>query len=155
MTDPPNVSESITKLLFDKWTIENPPELKKDKIDFVGFSYHPSERFKQAKEIVIEIDSPSGTADPNSLGLTTIDDLFKIDIWIKVKDSMREARVRAENYRAILRKEIMDILHKNQIAIPGLKISNFDNFLKRDELENNLLHNIIYLKGEWYHYNYE
>jgi len=155
MTDAINVPEEITKVLFDNWTIENPAELKKDKIDFVGFSYHPSERFKQGKDIVIEIDNPSGTADTKSLGLARIDDMFKLDFWIKLKDSSRPGRVQSEKQRVIIKTKIMDIIHANQTAIPGLKISLFDNFLKRDELENNLIHNIIYLKGEWFHYNTE
>lgn len=150
-----NIPEEIAKILFKNWPIEQEPqELKKDMIDFVGFSYHPTERFNQGKDVVIEIDNPSGTADAISLGLTTIDDLFKLDFWLKIKDSGRQGRVIAENHRTILKKAIMDVLHKNQTAIPGLEINLFDNFLKRDELENNLIHQVIYLKGEWYHYNY-
>jgi hypothetical protein len=146
-----NVPQTIADTLFNKWGLDDPAELKKDKIDFAAFSYHPDQRFKQGKDIVIEIDNPSGTADPRTLSLTMIQDLFKLDVWIKLKDSSREARIRAENNRALIKDQILKIIHDNQTSIIGIDIGTFGRFLKQDELENNILHNTIFVVGEWRH----
>lgn len=146
-----NVSQTIADMLFTKWGLDDPAELKKDKIDFTAFSYHPDQRFKQGKEIVIEIDNPSGTADPRTPSLTMIQDLFKLDVWIKLKDSSREARIRAENNRALIKDQILKIIHDNQTSISGIDIGTFGRFLKQDELENNILHNTVFVVGEWRH----
>lgn len=146
-----NVEQIIADLLFKKWSISDPAEIKKDKIDFAAFSYHPDGRFQSGKNIVVEIDNPAGTATPRTLSLTMIDDIFKLDIWIKMTSASREDRIRYENNRALIKDEIMQIIHDNQTAVEGLEIATFGRFTKQDELENNILHNTIYVTGQWHH----
>lgn len=146
-----NVEQIIADLLFKKWDISDPAEIKKDKIDFAAFSYHPDQRFQSGKNIVVEIDNPAGTATPRTLSLTMIDDAFKLDIWIKMQATSREDRIRYENHRAIIKDKIMQIIHDNQTSVEGLEIATLGSFNKQDELQNGILHNTIYMKGQWHH----
>lgn len=146
-----NLSEAIANLLFEKWSKDFPPELKKDKIDFAGFSYYPDGRFQSGKDIVIEIDDLAGTPETRTQGLTMMLDLFKIDVWVRVADTSKEGRIRAENNRAKVKGQVMDIIHDNSTTIPGIEIARFSRFQKLDEPQNNILHNIVYVTGQWHH----
>ena len=148
-----NIPQIIAELLAlpANWDIADPKEIKKDKIDFNGFVSAEGNRFENGKDIVIEISNPAGTADPRTLSLTNIDDLFKLDIWIKYDDSSREGRIRLHNNRALIKDKILEIIHDNQTAITGLEITTFGRFQELDEPENNILHSIIFVVGQWHH----
>lgn len=148
---------NTTQILADllalpaNWDITDPKEIKKDKIDFNGFVSAEGNRFENGNKIVIEISNPAGTADPRTIALTNIDDLFKLDVWIKYDDASREARIRMHNNRALIKDKILEIIHDNQTAITGLEIATFGKFQELDEPENNILHSIIFVVGQWHH----
>lgn len=146
-----NIPNTIANKLLEKWNTEFPNEAKKDKIQFVGYVYHPDQRFQNGREIVIEVDNPSATPDQTSQGTTTINDLFKIDIWVKMQDTSDGGRERYENIRFLLKRLIMDIIHQQQKNITGLRFAQLGVFRKQDEPENNILHSIIFVEGQWFH----
>lgn len=147
-----NSKQVIADLLFKNWNLKNPDAIKKENISFNGFSSHPDTRFQDGNKIVIEIDNPVGTGEARTLANTKILDYPRLDIWIKMEDTSRESRIRYENYRALIKDEIMRIIDINKKAIQGFKLSTFSRFIEGiDELENLILRSAIILKAEWYH----
>lgn len=114
---------------------------------FNGFVSAEGNRFENGNNIVVEINNPDGTVDTRPLSLTNIDDLFKLDMWVKYDNTSREIRIRQQDNKALINDKILGIIHYNQTDITGLEISTFDRFQELDEPENNILHSIVFVIG--------
>lgn len=147
-----NFAENIKEIIFENWTLKG----RNDRLKFFWAGYKIQRIVFKNKKRLIEVTQESGTGDPKSPARTKLDFLFKLDIWMKLTDSTVKdaARVEQENDRALIKDEILKIIHNNQTTITGLKIATLTKFLDPDELDKPgeyWLHSSIFLTGQLFH----
>ncbi len=145
-----NFAKNIKDLLYDNWSLTD--ELDRKKFYWSGSMIPP--KIRAEKPLTIEVTNPTGDGFPQSSFHTKIHDLFKIDLWMKLIDPTALAYFeKRDTDRALVKNEIMKIIHDNQNAITGLKIGVFGRFLTQDEMEKApfWFHNTVYVRGEWFH----
>lgn len=148
-----NFAETIKELLYENWTLKN----RNDRLKFFWAGYKIDKNIFKNKKRFIEVTTISTAPEPKTLGLTKLDNMFRIDLWIKVQETEAKnhnARVQLENDRALCKDHILSLVHGNQIAISGLEITTFGNMLDPDDLEtmgDKWLHSVIHVIGQIHH----
>jgi len=150
-----NIAKNVRDVIFDNWNLEG--RLEKEKIDFLSFDIKDKLIFN--KPITITITNPSGTnprdGNKNSQKIRYMEDLIKIDIWLKLEAELGEKeRLVFEKMRTDMKSKIFDIIHDKQKNITGIKFGNFSRWQNLDELNEPgrlFLHTIIWIEAEWYH----
>lgn len=148
-----NFTQKIIQILHDNWPLGGDEDT--DNIFFAGYMIDPQKRFNASgKMIEIEIYPISGVANLSSLHSSTVNDLYKLDYWIKITDESDEGRQQGENQRFRVKKAILDTIHNAQSGIENLNIAFFSRFANADEIQNKpiVLHESTFITGEYFHY---
>lgn len=146
-----NFSQKVVDLLKDNWTLTG--KLKAESVHFAGFQMQPDKRFQRGKDIVVEVYKINTPADPQSQGITEMNTLISIDLWLRVIDGTDKGRQKAEDDMALLENKVASIIHDNQLVITGFRLTTFSNFTSADEVEESpiKLHRVMRVRGQWYH----
>ncbi|GEM_PF-5872956 len=148
-----NFAEAIKELLYENWTLKD----RNDKLRFFWAGYKIDKNLFKNKKRFIEVTTVSSAPETKTLGLTKLDNLFKIDLWIKVQEGdakNHDARVQLENDRALCKDQILKLIHDNQTAITGMEIGTFGNMLDPDDMEtmgDKWLHSVMHVIGQIHH----
>lgn len=146
-----NVQNSIKELLKTNWTLAD--AMDKEKIQWASNILKNTER--QQFVYSIEVTRTTGVNTPQSQKITKMYPLFKIDLWINLRDPTGDDdRQVLENNRMVIIDEIYRIIHDNQISVTGLNIATFGKEMTADDLETqgfNVLHTTLFIEGEYYH----
>jgi hypothetical protein len=149
--EPLNFCQKFIEMLRANWSLQG--DESADNIFFAWYMIDPTIRFSSGKMIVIEIYPIAGTGKLTSISSNKVNDVFKLDYWIKLDNTSDEGRRNAENQRARIKKTILDLIHNNQTQISNLNIAIFTRFVHADEVQNKpiTLHESIFITGEYFH----
>jgi hypothetical protein len=148
-----NFQQKIIITLHDNWPLQGSEAA--ENIFFAGYMIDPQKRFNSSgKKIEIEVYPSAGVGMLTSLSTNKVNDLFKLDYWIRVEDDSDTGRQSSENQRAKIKKAILDVLHDAQRDIEDLDIAIFTRFVTSDEVQilPIILHESIFITGQYYHH---
>lgn len=150
-----NIPENVKTILKTNWDLQD--RLDKEKIQWLSYDVKDKQFLNEPFTIIVT--NPSGVnpsdKDKNSQKIRYMDDLVKIDVWVKLEAELGDKeRLVYETMRTDMVSEIFDIIHDNQTGITGIKFGKFSRWQRLDELNEAgrlFLHTIIWCNAEWYH----
>lgn len=146
-----NFAQNVKTILYNNWDLED--QLEREKIKW--YDYEAPRKIVNENKISIILTNPSNTAIPKSKANTRMQELIKIDVYMKMKDPLGELeRQQMETNRQKIIDKIYELIHDNQTGITGLEIVPFGRRLRSDELDESakvFLHDTVYFTGEWFH----